>query len=132
MKGEEEKLKKELSKINQSISNLYRVIEKGLDDDETIGRMQRLKEQRQKLQSDLEYVQIRQNVPFTREHILEYLRLNRDIVYDRSKPAECKDVIDRFVEKIIITSEKISMQLKFSMDVDTLVVPRGFEPLSPP
>ena len=132
MKGEEEKLKKELSKINQSISNLYRVIEKGLDDDETIGRMQRLKEQRQKLQSDLEYVQIRQNVPFTREHILEYLRLNRDIVYDRSKPAECKDVIDRFVEKIIITSEKISMQLKFSMDVDTLVVPTGFEPVSPP
>jgi hypothetical protein len=75
--------------------------QKGLDDPETIQRLQTLKNRRQELESNLDYYQIRRTIPFSREQIINYLELNRNALYDRTKPAECEEVIDRFIEKLL-------------------------------
>jgi site-specific DNA recombinase len=123
VEGQEAEVKSKITQVNQKISNLYRAIEKGLDDDETIKRMHELKDEKKSLEYDLQYFDIRKNTRFTREQIIKFMEMNRKIIYDREKPAECHELVDRFIEKIIVYQDRIDLKLKFSLDVDKVVVP---------
>jgi site-specific DNA recombinase len=130
--GEITETKQKLAAVKQKINNLVAAIANGVGSESIYQKINELEDEKKSLEYDLQYCDIRKNTRFTREQIIEFIKLNRDIVYDRTKPAECREVIDRFIDKIIIYKDRIDLKLKFSLDVDKVVVPTRFELVSPP
>jgi site-specific DNA recombinase len=128
----EAEVKQKLSGVKQKIDNLVAAIANGVNSPSVYQKIDELEYEKKCLEYDLQYYDIRRNTHFTREQVVEFITVNREKLYDNTKPAECREVIDRFIEKIIIYKNRIDLKLKFSLDVDKVVVPTRFELVSPP
>jgi hypothetical protein len=62
---------------------------------------------------------------YTKNQIFAYTEENRQALADRSDLDSCKLVINRFVEKVIITPEDVHIKYRFGVDVDNHGSPNG-------
>jgi hypothetical protein len=74
--------------------------------------------ERDLLEPGLEALEANFQVSCTKSQILTYIEENRQALTNRSDLESCKLVINRFVEKIIITLKDAHPKYRFGVDVD--------------
>jgi hypothetical protein len=123
VEGQETEVKQKLSGVKQKINNLVVAIANGAGSPSLYQKINELEDEKKSLEYDLQYFDIRKNTHFTRDQVIQFMEMNRKIIYDRENPIECRELVDRFVEKIIVYQDRIDLKIKFSLDVDSVVVP---------
>ena len=108
----------QIHNLNQKIDRLYVAVEQGLANQDTYERIKNAVKERDLLESGLQALEANFQVPYTKSQILTYMEENRLALTNRSDLESCKLVINRFVEKVIITPEDIHPKYRFGMDVD--------------
>ncbi len=114
---ETKRINKQILSINQQIDRFYAAIGKGLDSDETIGRIQKLITERENLQTSLKLLKTQS--PWTKDRTIKFILANKSAASDTSKTAYAKFLINKFVERIIFNPDDIVIEYKFG-DVDTI------------
>ncbi len=115
----------QIHNLNQKIDRLYVAVEQGLANQDTYERIKNAVKEREMLESGLQALEANFQVPYTKSQILAYMEENRLALTNRSDLESCKLVINRFVEKVIITPEDIHPKYRFGMDVDNNGSPNG-------
>ncbi len=128
-----EGVKKRLPELSGRIAKLFDALETGAMDASVAGpRITALTNEQNELRLRLQELMAVETIEVDRDQVLGYLALQKSILHDRSNPEECKKIVDTFVHSVTLTQEKINIEYRIYTDTDKLVVPRGFEPLSPP
>jgi site-specific DNA recombinase len=115
--GEGEYLADEIRKTEKKISNLVDAIaDSGKNTGALVDRLNLLEEQKATLEVRLQEWQSKYDkLPISAERIADYLNHYRQLL-DEGTPEECKQVIQEFVEKVIVYPDDIKITFKVSVD----------------
>jgi hypothetical protein len=129
---EKKSLKFSIKESEKRISNLLKSLEKGIDEDTVIPRINELKEKKEALISRL--IQIEDSIPceFSEKDIEEVVKIIQDGL-NNSEPERLNSFLKIFIDKIVIFKDKVEIYYTFPQVNDSKVafwmVPRdGIEP----
>ena len=113
--AEEKGLQREIQDIDRKIDNLLRALEDGHMDYSLIGsRLRELKDVKTQKETRLKTLQASQT-GITIDMVRSYLETLRGRLIDRTDPHECREIVDRMVDRIVIYPEKIQVNLRFGL-----------------
>lgn len=108
-----EPLKAELSEINKSRNNIIHAIEQGMAEGYFAKRLSELQQKEENIKAQLLIIDQPESFKVTRKDIM--LLINRFKYMQKSGDFEgLRKIILRFVDKVVITDEKIDVFLKLS------------------
>ncbi|HBE80329.1 MAG TPA: hypothetical protein DDW65_21485, partial [Firmicutes bacterium] len=118
---ETKRISKETSNLNQKIERLYQAIENGLDNPETLERIKKLISEKEELEQAV--IALKKQTPWTKERIMKFIIANKTAASEGSKAAYAKYLINKFVNRVLITPNDIFVEFHFG--VDNLGGPEG-------
>lgn len=124
---ETKRIKREITNINQQIDRFYAAIGKGLDNEETYARIKKLISEREELEVSLKL--LKTQTPWTKERIVKFIYANKTAASETSKTAYTKFLINKFVNRVILTPEDIILEFHFGV-VDNIGGPEPHLTLS--
>lgn len=135
----------ELAEIRKKMDKLFEALETGALDAMIAGpRLNALGKEKEVLEQRLQDLQSTKIESLTKEKIIHYLTLNKNILNDRTNELACKRLIEVYVERVVLGEKTIDVELRIPKTKktvseepeqstrDSLVVLTGFEPVSPP
>ena len=123
--------KKRLEEISGRLTKLFDALETGAMEAAIAGpRITELTHEKEDLTQRLHELMNVEEVKVDRQQALEFIALNKKILQERD-PEECRKIVDTYVHQVTLFQNKIHIQYQLP-DTDKLVVPTGFEPVSPP
>ena len=109
-------LKESLADINKRMDRLFEAIETGTMDSQIAGpRLNSLASEKERKEARLNMLNKTNLIPFTKEQVVAWLKLNREILADRKDLKACKKMIERYIEKVILGEKNIKIQLKIQI-----------------
>jgi site-specific DNA recombinase len=106
------RLEKELADTSKKIQNLLSSIEAGIPAETVAGRVKELNAAKKVVEAQLE--RAKTTAPtLTREMVREYLEVNKATLKDRMDPAECKKLVQNYIDKITLYKNKVHIAWKF-------------------
>lgn len=106
-------LKESLADINKRMDRLFEAIETGSMDSQIAGpRLTALADEKGKKEARLNMLDKTSLTPFTKEQVVAWFKLNREILADREDLQACKKIIERYIEKVILGEKEIKIQFK--------------------
>ena len=109
------KIKQEIANVNQKISRLYDAIENGLANSETYKRINGFVQQKEELEGSLAVVSTSANNLWTKDKIIKYMQKKKEAL-SSSDTATFKELINLFVNRIILTPDDIVVDYRFGVD----------------
>jgi site-specific DNA recombinase len=110
-------LKQEIDNINQKISRLYEAVENGLGNQETYNRINGFIQQKQTMEEALIIATTKAKIVWTKEKIVKYMKEKKKAL-SSSDTATCKELINLFVKRVILTPDDIIIEYHFGVDND--------------
>jgi site-specific DNA recombinase len=110
---EVKRMNKEIVNVNQQIDRFYAAIGKGLDTEDTYIRIKDLIKQREELEVSVKL--LKQQTPWTKERIIKFILANKAAASETSKTAYAKFLINKFVDRVILTPEDITIEFNFGV-----------------
>ena len=115
-------IEKELKITQNSIKNILDAIEKGIYTDTTKDRLLELEVRKAALETELKIENLKTKAPkITKEHIIYMLQQLRE--GDTTKEAYKKQVIDSFVDTVILYDDTVTIAYKFTGENDLIEIP---------
>lgn len=113
-------LQKALAETEKSISNLLRVIEAGIFNESTKGRMNELEEQKSELKAALAAAKLKEDLGLKKERVVFFLHQFAGMDY--SDIACQKRLIKTFVNSVFIYDDKVVLTFNYSGDRRTMTL----------
>jgi site-specific DNA recombinase len=106
-----------LAKTKQRMDNLFEAIESGsLASDVAGPRLNALSKEKDMLEARLIELDADKPALLSRNQILEYLIINKEILADRENLSAIKHIIDTYVEKVILYADDIKFRFRLPSD----------------
>jgi site-specific DNA recombinase len=115
VEGELEHIKQEISNVNQKMARLYEAVENGLSNKETYNRINELLKQKEDLEVTLAVTSNAANKLWDKHRIIEYMKKKKEAL-SSSDTASCKELINLFVDRVILTPDDILIEYRFGVD----------------
>jgi site-specific DNA recombinase len=116
------RINREIINVNQQIDRFYAAIGKGLDNEDTYIRIKKLIAEREELEVSIKL--LKQQTPWTKERIIQFILANKQAASETSKTAYAKFLINKFVDRVILSPDDIIIEYHFGV-VDKIGGPEG-------
>ncbi len=136
-------IENELADVKKKMDKLFEVLETGALDAMIAGpRLNALGKEKEVLEQRLQDLQSTKIESLTKEKIIHYLAINKNILNDRTNEIACKRLIEVYVERVVLGEHTIDVELRIPQTTkkavseeseqprDTMVDLRGIEPLT--
>jgi site-specific DNA recombinase len=108
------RINRDIVNINQQIDRFYAAIGKGLDNEDTYTRIKKLVSEREELEVSIKLLKIQTS--WTKERIIKFILANKTAASEQSKTAYAKFLIDKFVNRVILTPDDVIIKYHFGVD----------------
>jgi site-specific DNA recombinase len=117
--NERDYLTGQLHDIAQRMDNLFDAIETGTIDPAVAGpRLNNLSQEQETLEQALYQLEQRNKLSLSRADIMAYLKTNHRIVTERTDEKGCRQLVEAYVDKVIVGRNKVETILKVDVSSD--------------
>jgi site-specific DNA recombinase len=115
-------IKQEIANITQKIARLYEAVENGLSNPETYKRINSAVQQKEELENNLTIISAEVNNKWDKKKIVKYMEEKKKSL-SNSDTATFKELINLFVDRVILAPEDVKIIYRFGADNDRCAPP---------
>lgn len=101
--------------VNKEISKTLEIVcQTGISIDTVKEKLQRLEEEKHRLQHQIETLTVNANLQMSEEMVCDLVEKSKAFIRSKNLP-ECKTFINSYIEKVVVFSEKVQVRFKINV-----------------